>query len=221
MLIAANRATSIPSITFAIVFLFSTTASALPIYVANAGFEDFVLADGEITRNLPPCNSPCVPSSDPVPGWTEIGDVGTFNPSIPYFPSEAPEGQNVAGLHQGSLRQTVSDVLTLGNQYELVVDVGNAIGFPFSNYSVELWAGEFQLDFENNLSPALGSFATSIIEYTPTDADPIGQQLEIRLTSQFLGVNYDNVRLTVVPEPNTALLLSLGLIRIGIRRRAS
>ena len=53
--------------------------------IVNPSFEDQVVADGGWSLAIP--------------GWTQTGATGTFNPTPAQFPAGAPEGDNVAYLN--------------------------------------------------------------------------------------------------------------------------
>jgi HpiC1 cyclase len=68
----------------------------------NPGFEDNVLSDG---------------SSGPVPTSWSGGGIA-WNPTTTSYPSEAPEGQNVAAINAGDLWQTIAgSSITAGLTY--------------------------------------------------------------------------------------------------------
>lgn len=103
----------------------------------------------------------------------------------------------------------------------LVTGSGTAPGFQIqlTNSSLTTFATS------GILTPGFSStMADYTISYTVEAADPlIGQGLRIMLTKEAGGnqVNFDNVRLSVVPipEPSTSIVLISGIALLGLRRR--
>ncbi len=218
-------------------------ASATPITIINAGFEDPTLNEGDWTWFEDP----------PVPGWTtynfNVNGPGIWNPTSSDYASEAPEGSNVAFIDasNGSLPSTgfggISQVLTTtfntNTIYTLDVEVGNTnwylndvyqVGYNnFPGYRVELYAGDTLLARDDStLTPEEGIFLSSSISFAALSGydNLIGQALEIRLLNDFSGegweVDFDNVRLDAapVPEPVTMMLFGLGLLGLaGVSRK--
>lgn len=193
------------------------------ISIENAGFEVPELADGDFTLGS-------------VPGWdiydpndlvpdnptSETSNFDVFNPEASYYPSEAPQGENVGDVYliqaPGSgvagLSQTLDAVLTANTQYTLQVEVGNAEGSfednnltGFPGYRVELLAGDTVLAAEqNNLYIEEGTFETSEVTFTATADSPyLGENLGIRLVNVLQGpgleVDFDNVSLSAEAIP--------------------
>ncbi len=177
--------------------------------VANAGFEEPVLADGGYTSRT-------------VPGW-ELYDpfnllgtnansnLGSLNPSALAYPGQAPQGNNVlatyfenpTGSGIAGVSQTLRQGLRANTTYRLSVDVGNNAGDgpDFPGYAVQLLAGGKVIAQDvNTVRPAIGTFAPTSFTYTTSANDGnVGQPLQIRLLNllQTPGpeVNFDNVRL--------------------------
>ena len=194
------------------------------IPVVNAGFENPTLADGGSTPSAP--------------GWVSIpaGNSGIQNPTTLIFPSEAPEGQNVAYINTlpnqtSILEQTLSTTIAPDIIYTLEVDVGRrldqaGLGKFFAPRIQLQTAGGLVLTGSGCLHGSFGSFVTCTATYTaPTTGGPLGQALKISL--QNIGqsgsteqANFDNVRLTAVPLPAAVYLFGSGLIGlIGIAKR--
>ena len=194
------------------------------IPVVNAGFENPTLVNGGSTPSAP--------------GWISIpvGNSGIQNPTTLIFPSEAPEGQNVAYINTlpnqtSILEQTLSTTIAPDIIYTLEVDVGRrldqaGLGKFFAPRIQLQTAGGLVLASSGCLHGSFGSFVTCTATYTaPTTGGPLGQALKISL--QNIGqsgsteqANFDNVRLAAVPLPAAVFLFGSGLIGlIGVARR--
>src|SRR3989344_7861739 len=164
------------------------------LYVNNSDFE---ISDPLSCRPERPW------SCGGVPGWAMTGDGGTFyaykdTPSPEYY---FPPSKSVAYHNGGSISQVLTDLLTANRLYTLTVGVGNRYqnfiaGRPFPGYSIELLAGGVILNSINSPNPDYGYFETAILTYFASSNDPLlGQPLEIRLTSNGVQVNWDNLNL--------------------------
>lgn len=193
--------------------IFQNVASADDVAIVNAGFEDETLGNGSFVFTIP--------------GWTNIGDSGTFNPTTSQYAFEAPEGSNVAFSSNGGpeISQVLANVLDIDTAYTLSVMVGDRLDQNFPGYSVQLLAGGDLLAEDNNsMTSVNGDFFESTVTYLSSQSDTqIGDALEIRLRGFGAQVNFDNVRLVAVssvPEPTTAIILGLGAaLSCLIRRR--
>ncbi len=131
----------------------------------------------------------------------------------------------------GGFAQVLTDAgatLTADTTYTLTVEVGNAIGYVWGGYSVQLLAGgtphtpgtgadytgsvtggTLLAEDNNSLTIATGTFETSIVTYT---YDPdlhshlLGEPLQIRLLALGgEGADFDDVTLFHSPEPLTEI----------------
>jgi PEP-CTERM motif len=189
----------------------------------------------------------------PEPTTGDFPSVGVWNPPARNYPGEAPEGNNVGFVYLptyspklvtvGSgvvgISQTLSSGLTAKTLYTLKVNVGNTTGinssFPsvteiytgFPGYEVQLLAGGNILATESALTPAEGTFATSVLSFVTTADNPyLGTPLQIRLINKNAAgganVDFDNVKLeaTAVPEPASVLgLLAFGALGATVTRK--
>jgi len=221
-------ATTLTVTVFVAVLLSSAPVQSVPLSIQNPSFEDFVLADGGwMTEGGGLVGYGW--NTDPEPYTTGSLWVGAFNPNAAQHPGGAPDGVNVAYSAGPTIYQTLGDVLTANTEYTLLVDIGYSIGASFMGYHVRLLAGGSLLAEDNNSEAVwAGSFSTSVVTYTALPGDPLlGQPLEIRLDIANPGegneTNFDNVRLSAIPEPTTALLLATGLAGLAVagRRRRS
>jgi hypothetical protein len=181
---------------------FAGVASAAPVSVSNAGFEDPALAESGFTTT--------------VTGWSTPADGGTFNPTAAQMAGEADQGQNVHWSRGGSMiEQTLGTNLAEGD-YTLSVAVGdrsdNAGAFP--GYTVQLGVidtGTFiPLAADSSLTPASGSWVNSTLAYSATAGDAnLGLPLAIRLSGVALGgtqVLFDDVSLDYVAAPHDVII---------------
>jgi hypothetical protein len=202
---------SISRVTIAVTMLvgLTTVASAEPVMIVNAGFEEPSLKDSQAIFT--------------VAGWANWGDSGTFDPHAAAFVSEAPEGENVAFASFGG--PTISQVLGATAQantlYTLTMLVGNRLDADFGGYQAELWAGGTMLARDNgSLSPAEGQFLMSTVQYFVAAGDPVaGSALEIRFRSLGFQTVFDDVHLDAVPEPALLALLGIGGVAVARRKR--
>ncbi|MCZ8244048.1 MAG: PEP-CTERM sorting domain-containing protein [Microcystis sp. LE19-131.1A] len=190
--------------------------------VANNSFETPVITN--------PSGS--ISSTGLVGGWTFAGaQQGFFNPSLGetfspgfgYGPSPVlPDGNQVAYSNGGTISQTLSATLQTNTVYTLGVYVGRRQNVAFAGYNIELLAGNTVLASNNSVTPAAGSFGYVTVDYTSGISVTPGQALQIRLTSNGVQTNFDNITLDAasIPEPSAILgLLGFGLLGIASKLR--
>lgn len=215
--------------------VFAASAGA---QVANPGFEEPELADGDFTQGS-------------VPGWQVGGGgiTGVFDPNDAFFPGTTGsdgavpppgDGDQIAfiftgeGDAPGTLTQTLGGAITPNTTYTLSVAVGQAVeslGRPFAGYEISLLAGNTVLATEaDQVTPAPGTFQTVDVAYTTGAADPnVGAPLTLRLattTNTAAAIDesfFDSAQVTAVavPEPAALGLLALGGLAVLRRRRGA
>jgi hypothetical protein len=121
--------------------------------------------------------------------------------------------------------QDLAWTIAANTQLSMQIDIGNRPDQDFPEYRVELWAEDALLVSDGSVVPIDGEFSTLTLGYTVLDGDPnIGKALGIRIVSDGLYLNFDNVHVSndgaPVPEPATMLLLTSGLIGLaGFRKK--
>jgi hypothetical protein len=189
------------------------------ITILNPGFELQRYADGDYGGTPQYWETGSVDGDVWMPGGI---DAGAWNITTAEYPNEAPEGDNVVYVYDGSpgdgsvigLRQVLVTTLQPNTTYQLTVQVGFALYYDdFPGYRVELVAGEGVLAADNNsTSPDQGTFITSTVNYTtPANSTFIGEPLEIRLLNIGGGgasayeVEFDDVSLSLSPSTDFSI----------------
>lgn len=186
----------------------------MPLYadstipVQNASFETF----NPLTN---PCTGTCAYNLGPIPGWTTVGEAGSWQPSTSYFTFPLPDGNIVAYSNGGTISQTLTGISVLANtSYTLSVFVGNRLDGYTNTYSIALDAGSTVLcSFSGSSSTIVaGTFADETCSFNSGSVVPSGD-LSIVLTGGGAQADFDNVSLTSsVPEPSSVLLIGSGLL---------
>lgn len=194
-------------------------ASATAITVNNASFE--TLPGG----GLPiPCGTACSYSIDLIPGWTNSGFSGQFQPGAPattaYFNS-VPDGITVAYTNGPMIDQVVGTTVHNGVTYTLTVDLGSRNDSGFGSSAGLFIGGNFYA--ATGTVPTAGNWSTYTATFTGTAATA-GDAIDIQLLMTGAQGDFDNVKLSddtsptgssVVPEPSSLSLLALGLCGVA------
>ncbi len=209
----------------------SATAQAVPIAIANHGFEQPAIAAGTFATNAPP------------PGWSGYGalnfgarTIGVLHPATTtLYTVPPPEGAQVGVVFlmdnpanqlqfansEAGLQQVLGAVLQTNRRYVLTVaigNIGNDVAAPFlfggfPGYRVALQAGGVTIGVDSGavLPPEAGFLTTTLVVDVPAVHPQAGLPLRIRLGNRNaapgIEVNFDDVRLTVEP---TATWTDLG-----------
>jgi hypothetical protein len=191
-------------------------AWAATIFVDNASFE--TIGPGGLPFDG--CGTGCSYSSGAIPGWTESGDAGQFQPgAVPnaYYNS-IPDGITVAYANLGSISQIVGATAQAGVTYTLQVDVGFRKDIDADGF-VDLAVGGHTIAATGTFLNESGDWFTYTASYKATALD-IGAPITITLgntDSEAQGA-WDNVRLSsnaVVPLPAALPLFAGGLGAVG------
>jgi hypothetical protein len=131
-----------------------------------------------------------------------------------------PDGNILAYTNGGSISQTLTGIsLEPYSIYTLSVDIGHRLDGDIANYSMSLDAGSSLLCTTggSNGSASKGAFIDAVLTCS-TDASPPSGFLGIVLTGDGQQIDFDNVRLDVVPAPEpSALVLTLtGFAVVGL-----
>ena len=143
-----------------------------------------------------------------------------YNPGV-----GAPNGNQIAYSNGGTISQTLTGTtLQADTKYTLSASVGRRrIVSNFSGlYNIELYAGGNFLASNSGVTPAAGTFEYVTVDYTSGVSVTPGQALGIRLTSNGVQTNFDNITLDAasIPEPSAILgLLGFGLLGIASKLR--
>jgi hypothetical protein len=216
----------------AIIAINAHSLIAAPVFVANPSFEDPVLADNSNTGFIP--------------GW----DVGNaYNPSNSMYSGTngtgtppGADGSQVGFMSGGlgylyqylrgpddTLDTGDDPLITANTQYTMKVAIGARLDFPYGGYSIQLDAYNENTNSltvlaisTNVVTPSPGQFVDATATADTTSVPSlVGQHLVIFIgNTQVAETDFDNVRLTAVPEPSTLALLTLGAVGLLAVRRS-
>lgn len=199
-------------------------ASATTITVNNASFE--TLPGGGLPIG---CGTACSYSIDLIPGWTNSGFSGQFQPGAPAttaYLNSVPDGLTVAYTNGPMIDQVVGATVQDGVTYTLTVDLGSRNDTGFGSAAGLFIGGNFYA--ATGTVPTAGNWSTFTATFTGTAATA-GDAIDIQLLMTGAQGDFDNVQLSdntsgsgssVVPEPSSLSLLALGLCGVaGVVRR--
>jgi|ERR1017187_8865037 hypothetical protein len=190
---------------------FASTA----ILVNNSSFE--TLPTGGVSTACP--STGCAYDIGAISGWVSSGVSGQFQAgtSGTYFNS-LPDGPTSAFSNGGTISQTVTPTVVLGQTYELLVDIGWRLDYPMTG-SADLLINGTRYSATPLVPLVRGTFDTFAVTYTAVAAD-VGHSITIELQSSGAQGNFDNVQLLEdAPEPATFLLIAPALLALsGIKR---
>ena len=194
-------------------------ASVSQAQLINASFEEPVMAQGSWgTAGLP--------------GWTNgSGDTGAWNiPSSSFFVAEAPHGTQIGYSNSIQVAQQSSVGLIEGLN-EVTVMGGRRQDSFAGSFDLQLWVGGTVVNgtviggemlsstsFVHTTIP-VSSFTLISTSFTAAANDPrLGQLLTVRFfKTSGSQMNWDDVRMSAVPEPMT--MVGLGAFALLLRRR--
>jgi len=180
--------------------LVAGTADATVVPISNSSFE-----------------VPVTPTYNggPIADWTIIGAAGVWNPSTyPAANLTAQDGVQVGYINGGSVSQVLSSTLQANSTYNLGIYVaGRADGYnPGTDYSISLYAGSTLLTSVTPVAPTTSVWTLLTASYFSGNSSLWGQPLEIVISTPTSQLDFDNVSLSVVPEPTTIMAGALLLL---------
>ncbi len=148
------------------------------------------------------CGTGCNFNQGPIPGWTLVGQGGSWQPNSTYYNLPLPNGSIVGYSNGGTISQTLQAALQPNSTYTLSVYIGHRLDGDVASYSISLQAGSTVLNTvsgSNSTIPA-GAFAKVTLTYS-TGATVTPGDLSIVLTSGGSQIDFDNVQLTGADSP--------------------
>ena len=214
------RRLSLLAIACGAVTLASLEASASIITIVNPSFEDLPLPGNYNAYTM---------DQSKITGWSVSGAAGIWRPDNGKLGLPLPVGNGSQvgwiGSAGGSMSQSLAAVFEANTTYTLSIDVrGQPTYSPGTTYSVQLFAGTTSILSITPVSPPETTWTSITATSTATGSSSLfSQPLSIRISGPTKGeFDFDNVRLTSVPEPSTYLagLAALGmLVWVGRRNR--
>jgi hypothetical protein len=164
--------------------------------------------------------------------WQATARAGPSKPTTLAFPLGAPDGLQIGftgdDVSPGTLFQNVPAALEAGITYTVSGLVGSRLDYAGSGIIFLATASGSVLAGSGSISPPLGTFSEVSFSFSPLANEPrIGQQLRVVLQrSGGHQANFDDIRLTMTPEPASFVNAFAGLVAMGcfgpaLRRRNS
>ncbi len=163
---------------------------------------------------------------NPTP-WQVSLRAGPSKPSALAFPTGVPDGVQVGftgdDVSPGTLIQNVSAILTAGTTYNVSGFIGSRAEYQGSG-GIYLVTSLGSVLAGGSASPASGRFSAVNFSFTPLANDArLGSGLRVVL-QRINGhqANFDDIRLTITPEPAGLVTAGIGLLALVscVRTRA-
>ncbi len=187
--------------------------------LVNASFEEPPVGAG-VFNNL-------------VAGWSDSGGGGVWNiPLNGFFNLEAPDGTQIGYTNGNSLAQQSTASLVAGLN-EVSVQAGRRGDSFAGSFNLELWVGGtvslgsvaggelLASSSFNHTTVNPNSFTLLTTTFNAASNDPrLGQLLSVRILRTTGQANFDDVRMSAVPEPATLAALAIGAFLVRRRKSA-
>jgi hypothetical protein len=160
------------------------------------------------------CGTGCAFSTTGVPQWTSSTTAtGLFQPSPSQF-SFLPDGITTAYSNGGTISQTVGATVQAGLIYTLTVFLGQRFDLPGTGFQSTAnlllsGPGGSVVVPATGSTPAPGSWSQFTAKFVGS-ATTAGDSITIQLGAAGIQGNFDDVQLSVIPEPGSIVLLGLG-----------
>ena len=195
---------------------FTAAAFGATIAVSNPSFEVLPASGLPLTAGCQGSGCSFNAGVGAIPGWTNSGASGEAILGTQvgnYFAFDViPDGITSAYSNGPTISQTVGSSVELGQIYTLLVDLGVRHDVPGFSATGGLFVNGMRYAAVG-ATPAPGNWSTFAATYIGLAAD-VGAPIIIELSSAVAGfppqANFDNVRLSAVPEPASAYMLAMG-----------
>lgn len=182
-----------------------------------------------------PVHPPQTYNSDGLPGWTNgSGATGSWNiPAASFFLTEAPDGDQIGYSNSVQVAQQSTVGLVEGLNEVTVMAGRRQDGFAGS-FDLQLWVGGSVANGDvtggemlsstsfDHTTVLPSSFALISTSFTAAANDPrLGQLLTVRFfKTAGSQMNWDDVRMSAVPEPMTMIGLGAFALFLRFRKKA-